>query len=405
MNRVAITGLGIVSCLGRGADAVRDALRNGRSGIRTLSIAEGSNLTCRIGGEIPGDLLEGGDRNLDRFAQLAQLAADDAVADAQIAGAFAPERTGVVIGTGLGGCETMDAAYKRLYAESGRVHPMTIALSMYNAGGAAISMRHTARGPSWSVVSACASATHAIGAAAQLIRSGAADVMFTGGADSPLVYGIVRAWESMRVLAVDNDNPAAACRPFSLDRKGLVLAEGAAVFILESWSHAEARGARIVGEVLGSGSSSDAAHITAPASDGAARAMAAALQDAQLTVDDVDYINAHGTATKANDATETQAIRTLFGERAHQIPVSSTKSMHGHAMGASGAIELACSLIALRAGFLPPTINLDARDPGCDLDYVANEARETNARTFLSNSFAFGGSNGVLGVRVQRTED
>jgi nodulation protein E len=222
--------------------------------------------------------------------------------------------------------------------------------------------------------------------------------MFAGGADAPLALGIIKAWESMRVLAIDNEHPEAACRPFSADRKGLVLAEGAAVFVLESFEHARHRGAEILGEIAGFGATSDAGHITDPSSDGAARAMSIALRDAKLNADDIGYINAHGTGTRANDATETAAIHAVFGNDAP--PVSSTKSLHGHAMGASGAIEIASSLLALRDGFLPPTINLDAPDPACDLDYVPNEAREARVTAFLSNSFGFGGMNAVVAVKV-----
>jgi len=224
--------------------------------------------------------------------------------------------------------------------------------------------------------------------------------MFAGGADAPLTYGIIRAWESMRVLAVDNEHPETASRPFSADRKGFVLAEGAAVFLLESFENAERRGQSVLAEICGFGATSDAGHVTDPSADGAARAMRMALDDAKLAARDIHYINAHGTGTRANDPTETRAIKEVFGAAAKSIPVSSTKSMHGHAMGASGAIELACSIGALREGFLPPTINLAQPDPECDLDYVPNQGRSARAEVFLSNSFGFGGMNAVLAVRV-----
>jgi nodulation protein E len=272
---------------------------------------------------------------------------------------------------------------------------------MYNAAASAVAARHHARGVAYATVSACASSAHAIGQAFQAIRGGQADAVLAGGADAPLTFGTLRAWESMRVLAVDNDNPPAACRPFSADRKGLVLAEGAAVLVLESFDSAQRRGAAILGEITGFGITSDAGHLTDPSPDGAARAMVMALRDSSAGASiDVGYINAHGTATRANDPTETAAIKSVFGARAYAIPVSSTKSLHGHAMGASGAIEIASSLLALNDGFLPPTINLTTPDPACDLDYIPNAPREAKAKLFVSNSFGFGGMNGVVAVRT-----
>ncbi|MEO8379339.1 MAG: beta-ketoacyl-[acyl-carrier-protein] synthase family protein [Acidobacteriota bacterium] len=395
--RVVITGIGVISPFGRGKAAMLDALRHARSGIRLLENTDTTLLNCRIAGEVPTEAYAEEHRAHDRFTRFALLAAEEAAAQA---GALDtdPERVGVLIGTGLGGCETLDANYRRLYGEGARVHPMGIPSSMYNAAGAAVARRMNAKGVSYAVVSACASSAHAIGLALQAIRSGQADAVFAGGTDAPLSPGIIKAWEALRVLAVDNEQPARACRPFSADRKGLVLAEGSAVFVLESLENAQRRGAEILGEVTGSGATSDAGHVTDPSADGAARAMRLALADAHWNPDDVGYINAHGTGTRANDATESAAIRAVFGAQAP--PVSSTKSMHGHAMGASGAIEIASSLLALADGFLPPTINLDAADPACDLDYVPHEPRPAGARTFLSNSFGFGGMNAVVAVKV-----
>lgn len=397
MIRVAITGIGIVSPFGRGREATLGALRNARSGVKTITSIDTAPLHCRIAGEVPPEAHEGEHRGHDRFTRFALIAADEAAAQAGL-GDVDPDRVGVLLGTGLGGCETLDGSYRRLYADGGRIHPMGIPNSMYNAAAAAVSTRLGAKGLSYSVVSACASSAHALGLAAQTIRAGQADVLYSGGADAPLATGIVKAWEAMRVLAVDNEHPEEACRPFSADRRGLVLAEGAAVFVLESFEHAQKRGAEILGEIAGFGATSDAGHVTDPSADGAARAMRQALRDAGLTR--VDYINAHGTGTRANDPTETAAIRAVFG--ADAPPVSSTKSLHGHAMGASGAIEIAASLLALRDGFLPPTINLREPDPQCDLDYVANEPRPVRAETFLSNSFGFGGMNAVIALRVGR---
>jgi nodulation protein E len=399
--RVVITGLGVVSPFGRGQAAAAEALRAGRSGIRTITGIDSTLLNCRIAGQVPADeaMNGAGMKGHDRFTRFALLAAEDAAAEAGDLG-LDPERVGVLIGTGLGGCETLDDSYRRLYGEKGRVPPMSIPSSMYNAASAAVSTRLGAKGISYSIVSACASSAHAIGLAMQAIRAGQADAVYAGGADAPLSVGIIKAWEALRVLAIDNEHPEAACRPFSADRKGLVLAEGAAVLLLESLDNAQRRGATVLGEVLGFGATSDAGHITDPSSDGAARAMRLALRDGRLAAGDVEYINAHGTGTRVNDATETAAIRGVFGADADRLAVSSTKSLHGHAMGASGALEIASSLVALREGFLPPTVNLETPDPACDLDYVPNAARETSATTFLSNSFGFGGMNAVVAVRI-----
>lgn len=403
MIRVAVTGAGIVSPFGAGRQVTLDALRAGRSGIRLIENIDSSALSCRIAGEVSASALTSGDpRKLDRFSRFALLAAEEAAEQAGlVAGAVDGTRLGSIIGTGLGGCETLDAGYKRIYAEGQtRLPPTVIAWSMYNAAASAVATRFGARGPAYAPVSACASSAHAIGQAWQAIRAGDADVIFAGGADAPLTYGILRAWESMRVLAVDNEHPERACRPFSADRKGLVLSEGAAVLVLEAWEHARARGAEILGEVCGFGITSDAGHVTDPSAAGAARAIGLALTSAQWNPSEVGYINAHGTATRANDATETAAIHQVFGRDAATAAVSSTKSMHGHAMGASGAIEIAGSLLALNDGFLPPTINLDEPDAECDLDYIPNVAREARVARMLSNSFGFGGMNGVIAVRT-----
>jgi len=399
MIRVAITGIGIISPFGKGKAAALTALRAGNSGIRRITSIDASELNCKIGGEVPVD--DSPQRGYDRFTRFALVAAEEAAQQANLASiGVDPDRIGVLVGTGLGGCETLDAGYRRVYKESqARIPPASIAMSMYNAAASAISTKYQARGISYAVVSACASSAHAIGLAYQAIRSGQADAMITGGADAPLTFGIIRAWESMRVLAVDNDHPERACRPFSADRKGLVLAEGAGIFILESFDNALRRGQPILGEIIGFGATSDAGHVTDPSADGAARAMKMSLGDARLEPRDIGYINAHGTATQANDATETRAIKDVFGAAAKSIPVSSTKSMHGHAMGATGAIEMAATLLAMDRGVIPPTANYTRPDPECDLDYVPNEAREKPLRVALSNSFAFGGLNAVLLVR------
>ena len=398
-SRVAITGLGIISPFGRGREAACDALRNARSGVRRIENIDTSELNCRIGGEVPAEAHRGSFKGFDRFSRFALIAAEEAAEQANVRGSVDPSRFGVIIGTGLGGCETLDAGFRRVYKDGqSRVPPTTIPWSMYNAAASAVSAHFGAKGPAYTPVSACASSAHAIGQAFQSIRSGQADVILAGGADAPLTFGIILAWESMRVLAIDNEHPEAACRPFSADRKGLVLAEGAAVLVLESWEHAAKRGQAILGEIVGFGITSDAGHLTDPSADGAARAIRMALGDLRPT--DIGYINAHGTATRANDATETAAIKSVFEEHAYRVPVSSTKSMHGHAMGASGAIEIVSSLVALNGGFVPPTINLRTSDPACDLDYVPNAPRDARVPLFLSNSFGFGGMNGVVAVRT-----
>ena len=391
--RVAITGIGIVSPFGRGRDATVDALRNARSGIVRIESIDTSALNCKIGGEAPRAAHEGEFHGFDRFSRFALIAAEEAMAQAAPQ-SIDPLRFGVIIGTGLGGCETLDSAYKRIYQDGQtRVPPTSIAWTMYNAAASAVATRFGAKGVAYSVVSACASGAHAIGQAFHAVRSGAADAILAGGADAPLVFGIICGWESMRVLAINNEHPERACRPFSADRQGLVLAEGAAVLLLERWDRAQ----RPMGEIIGFGITSDAGHVTDPSADGAARAMAMAIADAGIEARDIQYINAHGTGTRANDATETAAIKSVFGAG---TPVSSTKSMHGHAMGASGAIEIAGSLLAANEGFLPPTINLDTPDPACDLDYIPNAARDARVGTFISNSFGFGGMNGVVAVRT-----
>jgi nodulation protein E len=403
MTRVAITGIGIVSPLGRGVDAHVEAVATGRSGIRKLQNIDASKLSCRIGGEVSDEFLGDDFKDGDRFVRLALLAASDAVQASRLHELEDRTRIASLIGTGLGGSETLDAAYLRLYGQNNtRIHPMSIPRAMYNAAASAVSAQFQALGPSYAIVSACASGAHAIGQAAHWIRNGLADAALAGGADAPLVPGIIRGWEALRVLAPTTDDPASACRPFSATRRGIVLAEGAAVLILESFDSAIRRGVEILGEVAGFGLTSDAGHVTDPSSDGAARAMTMALRDGNLEPQQIDYVNAHGTATRANDPTETKALKEALGERAFHLPVSSTKSMHGHAMGASGAIETALSLASLNAGWIPPTLNLDDPDPACDLDYVPKVARRGDVSAFLSNSFGFGGMNGVLAVRTRR---
>jgi nodulation protein E len=401
MRRVVITGMGAVTPLGHSAAATWAALREGRSAIGPITSLPREALRFGIAAEVRDfDPLRHFDEKklilLDRVSQLALVAAREAVAASGIdfAREDLGENTAVVIGTGIGGEHTNDEASRRMYGENNpRLHPLTIVRLMANAPACQISIEHGLHGPAFATVSACASANHAIAQAFHLVRSGVASAAVAGGTEACLTLGAVRAWEAMRVLADDT------CRPFSKQRRGLVLGEGAAVFVLEPLEEAGRRGAPILAELAGAGMSADAGDIVFPSDAGAALAMRRALADAKLAPDDVDYINAHGTGTPANDPTETRAIRAVFGARADALAVSSTKSMHGHALGAAGAIELVATIGALRDSVVPPTANFVDPDPACDLDYVPNVAREMDVRAALSNSFAFGGLNAVLALR------
>ena len=400
MQRVVITGIGCVSALGLSAVATWNAMCEGRSGIAPLSGLDAPDLRTPIAAQLKGydPLAHFDDKRLvllDPVSQYALVAAREAVAQAGLRfdGEVA-ERSAVVIGTGIGGATTQDQMARRLYGERNpRVHPMAIVRVMPNAPASQISLEMGLRGPVFAVASACASANHALAQALMLLQSGAAEVALAGGTEACITVGTVKAWEAMRVLADDT------CRPFSRDRHGLVLGEGAGVFVLETLDHARRRGATVLAELAGAGMSADAADIVMPDAGGAARAMRAALAQAGLAPQDVGYVNAHGTGTQANDPTETRAIRAVFGAHADTLAVSSTKSMHGHALGAGGAIELVAVIGALREGVLPPTINYLGPDPECNLDVVPNVARRQPVAAALSNSFAFGGLNAVLALR------
>lgn len=400
MQRVVLTGIGVFSALGPDLAAFREALFAGRSAIGDITLFPTDDLSVRIGAEIadydPGAHFTDRQLNLlDRFAQFALIAAQEAITASGLTFDEATAlRTATILGSGAGGQTTQDDNYRRLYHEGRtRLPPFTIPKLMINAPVSQVCMTHGLTGPAFTVASACSSANHAIGTAWQMVRSGVVDVAVTGGTEATITTGTLRAWNAMRILAPDT------CRPFSKGRNGLVLGEGAAVFTLESLDHARARGAEILAELAGFGMSSDAWDITRPSVDGGVRAMRQALETAGLDPADVDYINAHGTGTTVNDATETQALYRTFGDHARQLAVSSTKSMHGHALGAAGALELAATVEALRAGVVPPTVNYLEPDPECDLDYVPNAPRERKLRAALSNSFAFGGLNAVLAVR------
>lgn len=402
MTKVAITGYGCVSALGNDAGAFRAALFAGRSGIAPLKLVrDDPRLQVRIAAQVkdfdPAALLPTARvPYLDPFSQYALVAADEAVRHAGLSSeALAGPRTAVILGTGVGGAMTQDDQYYRFYGEnSRRLDPMTIPRLMPNAAASQISMTYGATGPAFTVCSACASSTHAAGVALGLIRSGMVDRVITGGSEACLTPGGMRSWEVMRVLSPE------PCSPFSAGRKGMSLGEGGAVLVLESLAAAEKRGAPVRALLSGFGMTADAGDLLRPDPAGAARAMALAVADAGIDPADVGYINAHGTGTVTNDVVETQAIKDVFGEHAVKLMVSSSKSMHGHALGGAGAIELVATVLALEHGVVPPTVNWKSRDPKCDLDYVPNEARAARLKAALSNSFAFGGLNAVLCVEA-----
>jgi 3-oxoacyl-[acyl-carrier-protein] synthase II len=340
---------------------------------------------------------------LDRVSQLALVAAEQALRSAAIE-LEDDERatTGVFLGTGMGGAASTDDGYSTLYQHnSDRLKPYTVLMTMNNAAASWIGIEHALSGPNLTFSTACSSSAVAIGEAWLRIRSGAAPLMVAGGAEAPLTFGTLKAWEALKTLATeDAEDPSASCKPFSKDRSGLVLGEGAAVLLLEEREHAVRRGATVYGEIVGYGLSTDGAHITRPTVDGQARAMQLALDSASIPAAAIDYINAHGTATLQNDAVETAAIRRVFGASADRVAVSSSKSMHGHLLGAAGAVELVATLLAVRNGAIPPTLNLRVPDPECDLDYVPNVARRYQSiEHAMTNSFAFGGTNAVLVCR------
>jgi len=407
MRRVAVTGMGVVSPLGIGADAFFEALLAGRSGIGVLDIEAPRPLVTRIGAAVEFDpalhFPSTKSRMMDRVSQFALVAAGEAIAQARGALEGERERVGVFVGTGMGGARTTDESYRTLY-ESGsdRIRPFSVLLAMANAPCAWIALEHGLSGPSLSYSCACASSAVAIGEAFRSISRGDCDAAIAGGAEAPLTFGTIRAWEALRTLASEDPaDTSASCKPFSRDRSGLVLGEGAAMVVLEDRERARARGATILAEIVGYGLCTDAAHITRPSVEAQARAMRLAMGDANLSPEQVGYVNAHGTGTEANDGVETAALRSVLGARAKDVPVSSTKSMHGHLLGAAGALEFTAALQALRRHVLPPTMHLAQPDPACDLDYVPNAARRVPAfEAILSNSFAFGGTDAVIAARA-----
>jgi nodulation protein E len=396
MRRVVVTGIGTVNALALDVPGTFHAMREGRCGIGPLGFRDADRLTISIGAEIKGwDAVRFPASELplyDRVTQYALVAGAEAVAMAGLPSDIGV-RGGVILGTAAGGIQTWEDSYRAVFAEGkNRVSPLVVPRLMLNAPASHLSIRYGLMGPVLVVSSACASANHAMGLALQQIRSGVVDVMLTGGAEAMLCFGGVKAWEGLRVLAPD------ACRPFSLGRKGMVIGDGAGVLVFEAEEHARARGAKVLAEVAGFGMTADAGDVVSPSGDGAARAIRAALGDAGMATGDVGYINAHGTGTLVNDRAETAAIRAVFGEAAP--PVSSTKALHGHAIGATGALEAMACVMALTEGVLPPTLGFQAADPDCALDVVPNIARQAQVGAVLSNAFAFGGLNAVLAFRA-----
>ncbi len=400
-RRVAITGLGIISPLGLNLEENWKSLSEGRPAIGPIKGADCSTLRFKNGAEVSGyDPVKhfpgGKDAYIDRFAQFSVVAAREALRNSGLE--LTPElreRSAIVCGSAVGGQAAIEAGFQDLWVEGrGRVHPLTIPKTMSNAGASHIAMDLGMSGPTYTVSTACSSANHAIGQAFRLIRDGEADAAMTGGSESIFNIGMLKAWEAMRVIAPDT------CRPFSKDRRGMILGEGGAMMVLEPMEAARARGAKIFAEICGFGMTADAHHLTQPAVHGPVRAMRGALREAGLAPEGVGYINAHGTGTPGNDPVESTAIREVFGAHADKIGVSSTKSMHGHALGAAGALEAIATILALYHGILPPTANFNERDPECDLDYIPNQARALRVEAALSNSFAFGGLNAVVAFRA-----
>ncbi|HET7546604.1 MAG TPA: beta-ketoacyl-[acyl-carrier-protein] synthase family protein [Usitatibacter sp.] len=407
MRRVVVTGIGVVSPLGNDAASFFEALAAGRSGVRRLSGRFHERLASPVGAPVDFDAARHFDaarvRMLDRVSQLALVAAAQAVGEARgFLDGLDRARGGVFVGTGMGGAHATDDGYHTLYGEgSDRLKPFTVLLSMANAPAAWIALEHRLEGPNLTYSTACSSSAVAIGEAARRIAHGEADAMIAGGAEAPLNFGTMKAWEALRTLApADPADPSASCKPFAKDRAGLVLGEGAAMLVLEERERAAARGVHIHAEIAGYGLATDGVHLTRPSVEGQAAAMRLALADARMAPGDIGYVNAHGTGTQANDAVETAAIKRVLGAHAARVPVSSTKSMHGHLLGAAGALEMAAAILALGRGMVPPTRNLRAPDPECDLDYVAEGARAVPLGAVMSNSFAFGGTNAVLIARA-----
>ncbi len=400
MKRVVITGAGTINALGATVPATLEAMREGRCGISELDIRDVERLSIRIGGQVrnydPESQFNRQQLALyDRFTQFTLIAAREAIGQSGLS--FDDElaaRAGVVLGNSGGGMTTLDENYRSVYEDGkNRVHPFVVPKLMNNAAASHLSIEFNLRGPAFTVSTACASSNHAMAQAFQMVHGGITPVMVTGGSESMLCFGGVKAWEGLRVMSRD------ACRPFSANRNGMVQGEGAAIFVFEELEHARKRGAEILAEVAGFAMTSDASDIVMPSKQGAARAITGALRDARINRDEVGYINAHGTGTAANDKTECAAVADVFGPHADKLMISSTKSMHAHLIGGTGAVELLACIMALRDGIIAPTIGYEEPDPECALDVVPNLAREAQVDVTLSNAFAFGGLNAVLALR------
>jgi beta-ketoacyl-acyl-carrier-protein synthase II len=407
VSRVVVTGLGVISPLGNVPDDLFAKLMAAESGIRPI-VLDGprgrySNIAASVAFDPAQHFSPQKINHLDRVTQFALAAASAAWTSAAIELKDQDkDRAGVCVGTGMGAANALEEGYIQLLdRDPDRIKPLTVLTVMNNAPAAHIAMQYGLRGPNLTFSCACSSSAVAIGEAYRQIKHGYADIMIAGGAEALLTFGLFKAWDALRVLAIaDQKNPSASCRPFSKNRSGLVLGEGAAMVMLEERDRAIQRGARIYGEVVGYSSSNDPSHLTKPSVEAQAAAMTLALADAGLAADEIDYVNAHGTGTMLNDVTETHAIKQVFGDAAYKIPISSTKSMHGHLLGAAGALEFVIALLAMDKKAIPPTAHLDAPDPECDLDYVPNHGRHgPNIHSVMSNSFAFGGTNAVLIAR------
>jgi nodulation protein E len=402
-NPVVVTGLGCISALGHSVKAFWSALKNGSCGLGKFDSPTPSDLKVQTVGAIPApdprNMLDA--RRLpmlDRFSVLAIVAAQQALSQSGLSVEKRAHRIGCVVGVGTAGAETIDELYRKMFLENAkRANVFTVPRVMPSAPASQISMACGICGPVFTVSSACASSNHAVATAVWLLRNGVIDAAIVGGAEAPLTYGILKAWEALRVMAPD------VCRPFDRHRKGLVLAEGAGMLVLERAEHAKARRAEILAQIAGVGMSADAADLVTPTLEGPSAAIRACLADGNLSVGAIDYINAHGTGTVANDITEIKIIKTVFGNEAKRLSISSTKSMHGHALGASGALELIAVIEAMRHGIVPPTINIEELDPECDLDVTPNHARARPIRAAISNAFAFGGTNAVIAVKCFET--
>lgn len=407
-RRVVVTGLGIVSPIGLGKKENLDAIKNGKGGISRITRFDCEKFSCQVAAEVKNfvatDYMDGREaKKMDLFIQYAVAASVMAMADSglEVKDSFA-ERVGVIVGSGIGGMPLIEENHKILLEKGPRrISPFFIPQVIINLAPGQIAMRFNAKGLNSSIVTACASATHSIGEAYRSIKRGETDAMITGGTEAVITPLAIGGFSSMKALTTQNDKPEKASKPFDKNRDGFIMGEGSGMLILEELEFAKARGANIIAEVTGFGQSCDAYHITAPSldGDGAVRCMTATIKDAGVNPEDISYINAHGTSTPLNDKIETTAIKTVLGERAYETPISSTKSMTGHLLGAAGAIESVYSVLSIAEGFIPPTINYEEKDPDCDLDYVPNNARQADLKYVLSNSFGFGGTNACLMFR------